>query len=190
MRVIAGVYRGRPLTAVPGRETRPTSDKVKESIFNMIGPYFSGGWVLDLYAGTGGLAIEALSRGMERAVCIDIDGKAVAVVKRNLASLGLADRAEVYRNDALRAIRVLAKRGIRFALVFIDPPYAQQQIERDVCLLEECALLANDAWIVCEHDASVVLPEHLGACWLDRQAVYGETAVTLYRYVREREAPG
>jgi len=191
MRVIAGEHRGRPLAAVPGKGTRPTTDKVKESMFNMIGPYFAGGWVLDLYAGTGGLAIEALSRGAERAVCVDIDGKAVAVARQNLASLGLTERAEVYRNDAVRAVRVLAKRGIRFALVFLDPPYAQQNIARDIRLLEQCALLASDAWIVAEHDAAVSLPEQIGGCRLDRKAEYGDTCITIYRYCSdETEASG
>ncbi|UFJ42063.1 16S rRNA (guanine(966)-N(2))-methyltransferase RsmD [Brevibacillus humidisoli] len=182
MRVIAGEYRGRSLTAVPGKGTRPTTDKVKESIFNMIGPYFDGGWVLDLYAGTGGLAIESLSRGMEGAICIDIDPKAVAVIKNNLASLGLAERAEVYRNDAERSVRALAKRAIRFDLVFLDPPYAQQKIASDLTLIQQFGLLASDAWIVAEHDTEVSLPEQIVDCVVDRRASYGDTCVSVYRF--------
>lgn len=86
MRVISGEHRGRKLVAVPGKGTRPTTDKIKESIFNMIGPYFSGGIALDLYAGTGGLGIEALSRGIERCVFVERDPKAFSVVKQNVAA--------------------------------------------------------------------------------------------------------
>ncbi|MBO8162380.1 MAG: 16S rRNA (guanine(966)-N(2))-methyltransferase RsmD [Brevibacillus sp.] len=185
MRVIAGEYRGRPLTAVPGKGTRPTTDKVKESVFNIIGPYFDGGWVLDLYAGTGGLAIEALSRGIERAVLIDIDPKAIAVIKKNLSSLGLSRRAEVYRNDAVRALRALAKRKLPFNVVMLDPPYAQQKIAEDIARMVEYGLLAANAWVVAEHDASVSLPRRLAGCELERTATYGDTGISIYRFTAE-----
>lgn len=118
MRVIAGEHRGRKLAAVPGSGTRPTTDKVKESIFNMIGPYFDGGWALDLYAGTGSLGIEALSRGADKAVFVERDAKAFSVVKQNVSACRLDAYAEMYRMDADRAIRQLAKREQPFDLVF------------------------------------------------------------------------
>jgi len=180
MRVIAGEHKGRRLTAVPGKGTRPTTDKVKESIFNMIGPYFEGGWALDLYAGTGGLGIEALSRGIERAVFVEWDARAFSVVKQNIAACRLEDRAELYRIDAARALKALAKRGASFDLVFLDPPYAQQRIAEEVAEMQEMGLLAPDAWIVAEHDADVTLPETIGDCSVDRVATYGETSITLY----------
>jgi 16S rRNA (guanine966-N2)-methyltransferase len=170
------------LAAVPGKGTRPTTDKVKESIFNMIGPYFSGGWALDLYAGTGALGIEALSRGVERAVFVELDAKAFSVVKQNVAACRLDDRAELYRTDAGRALRALAKRGLAFDLVFLDPPYAQQKIAEEVAVMQELNLLARGAWIVAEHDADVTLPERIGQSVVDRRATYGETAITLYWY--------
>lgn len=151
----------------------------------MIGPYFDGGWALDLYAGTGGLGIEALSRGFERAVFTDNDPKAVTVIRQNLASLGLTERAEVYRNDAARALKALAKRQARFDLVFLDPPYAQQRIAEEIGALQEAGLLRDGAWIVAEHDAAVVLPEAIGGCAIDRSAVYGDTRISLYRFSHE-----
>jgi len=180
MRVIAGEHKGRRLTAVPGKGTRPTTDKVKESIFNMIGPYFEGGTALDLYAGTGGLGIEALSRGVERAVFVEWDARAFAVVKQNIAACRLEDRTELYRIDAARALKALAKRGASFDLVFLDPPYAQQRIADEVAEMQEMGLLAPDAWIVAEHGADVMLPETIGDCVVDRVATYGETSITLY----------
>lgn len=180
MRIIAGEHRGRRLEAVPGKGTRPTTDKVKESIFNMIGPYFDGGWALDLYAGTGGLGIEALSRGAQRAVFVERDAKAFAVVKQNVTACRLDNQAELYRLDADRAMRALAKRDLVFDLVFLDPPYAQQKIAEEIRFLQESGMLADGAWIVAEHDIDVKLPDAIGMCVLDRAATYGDTAVTLY----------
>lgn len=180
MRVIAGEHRGRRLTPVPGMGTRPTTDKVKESIFNMIGPFFDGGWVLDLYAGTGGLGIEALSRGAQHAVFVEKDPKAFSVVKKNISACRLENQAELYRNDATRALHALAKRQIAFDLVFLDPPYARQNIAEDIQLLQDVNALSDGAWIVAEHDSAVQLPEVIGRCTVDRTAIYGDTAVTLY----------
>mgnify|MGYP001190137929 CR=1 FL=1 len=182
MRVIAGEHRGRRLAAVPGKGTRPTTDKVKESIFNMIGPYFDGGWALDLYAGTGSLGIEALSRGAERAVFVERDARAFAIVKQNVATCRLEENAELYKTDASRALLSLAKRNLRFDLVFLDPPYAQQKIADEIAMMQERDLLADDAWIVAEHDVEVKLPERIGRCRVHRAAAYGDTAVTLYLF--------
>lgn len=122
MRVVSGSAKGRPLKAVPGTGTRPTTDKVKEALFSMIGPYFDGGVALDLFAGSGGLGIEALSRGMDKAVFIDMESKSIDVIKENLRKTGLEGQAEVFRNDAGRALKALAKRGALFDAVFLDRP--------------------------------------------------------------------
>lgn len=180
MRVISGKFKGRLLQAVPGNGTRPTSDKVKESIFNIIGPYFNGGWALDLYAGTGGLAIEALSRGIERSVLVDIDPKAIKVIKQNLAALQLEPQCEVYRTDADRAIKALIKRQLLFSLVFLDPPYARQNIAEQIKRLADGQLLAPAGWVVAESDRDVSLPQEIGPCLLERRVEYGDTAISLY----------
>lgn len=188
MRVIAGEHRGRKLAAVHGSGTRPTTDKVKESIFNMIGPYFDGGWALDLYAGTGSLGIEALSRGADKAVFVERDAKAFSVVKQNVSACRLDAYAEMYRMDADRAIRQLAKREQPFDLVFLDPPYAKQNIVEEITQLQQLGLLAAGAWIVAEHDSKDSFPAAIGDCVKDREATYGETAVTLYYYEPQQEA--
>lgn len=181
MRVISGSAKGRPLKAVPGMGTRPTTDKVKEAIFSMIGPYFDGGTVLDLFAGTGGLGIEALSRGMDRAVFVDADKKSVEVVTANLEATRLSDKAEVYRNDAYRALKALSKRNVRFDLVFLDPPYKMTAIEELIGSLRELDLLAPAAVIVVEHDAANRFAEQIGDATRTRLVEYGETAVSVYR---------
>ncbi|MHB8533605.1 MAG: 16S rRNA (guanine(966)-N(2))-methyltransferase RsmD, partial [Solirubrobacteraceae bacterium] len=123
MRVIAGTLGGRPLKAPPGRSTRPTADRVREALFSMLGP-LSGERALDLFAGSGALGIEALSRGASRAVFIERDGAAARVLRENLNTLGLADeRSEQRRGDVPTALRRAQSAAETYDLVFIDPPY-------------------------------------------------------------------
>ncbi|MBP1961156.1 16S rRNA (guanine(966)-N(2))-methyltransferase RsmD [Paenibacillus aceris] len=181
MRVISGTAKGRSLKAVPGISTRPTTDKVKEAIFSMIGPYFDGGQVLDLFAGTGGLGIEALSRGMDKAVFIDIEKKSIDTIQHNLQTAGLKDQAEIYRTDAARALKALAKRQQQFQLVFLDPPYKMKVIAELISAMETQAIVDLNSTIVVEHDAKDVLDDVIGGFNQQRRADYGDTAVTIYK---------
>jgi 16S rRNA (guanine966-N2)-methyltransferase len=181
MRIIAGKSKGRSLKAVPGTHTRPTTDKVKEAVFSMIGPTFDQEWVLDLFAGTGGLGIEALSRGAKRSVFIDKDSKSIEVIRTNLKVSGLEDHAEVYRNDAERALKALQKRGLKFDLVFLDPPYRLHTLPNLISLLCELGLLTNEAILVCEHIYTLELPDHIVDAVQWKQAQYGDTKVTIYK---------
>ncbi|WP_172194404.1 16S rRNA (guanine(966)-N(2))-methyltransferase RsmD [Saccharibacillus qingshengii] len=188
MRVVAGEAKGRPLKAVPGTGTRPTTDKVKEALFSMIGPFFEGGTALDLFAGTGGLAIEAISRGMDRAILVDADAKSIEVVRANLKATGFESRAEVYRNDAQRALKALSKRETKFDLVFLDPPYRMKNGAELMLTIEEYGLLEPEATVVLEYDSSYEYPETTGAFELQRKAVYGDIAVSIYRWRPETGA--
>lgn len=185
MRVISGSARGRTLKAVPGMGTRPTTDKVKEAIFSIIGPYFDGGAVLDLFAGTGGLGIEALSRGIDKAVFIDKEYKSIETVRSNLKTTGLEERAEVYKNDAERALKALSKREAAFDLVFLDPPYRLKIGDALMMQMDELKLLRQQATIVLEYESSYVYPDHFGSFTQLRKAEYGETAVSIYIYDQE-----
>ncbi|MBP2001172.1 16S rRNA (guanine(966)-N(2))-methyltransferase RsmD [Paenibacillus shirakamiensis] len=187
MRVISGSAKGRPLKAVPGTGTRPTTDKVKEAIFSMIGPYFDGGQALDLFAGTGGLGIEALSRGMDKAVFVDLEYKSLEVVKSNLAATRLTEQAEVFKNDAQRALKALSKRDTQFDLVFLDPPYRMKNGDQLMLQMEELGLLANEAILVLEYESSYVYPEQFGNFECIRKTAYGETAVSIYSYDKSRD---
>ena len=180
MRVISGSAKGHVLKAVPGQSTRPTTDKVKEAIFSMIGPYFDGGIVLDLFAGTGGLGIEALSRGMDQAIFVDTNQESIRVVRHNLSVTNLSEQSEVYRNDAQRALKALIKRNLTFHLVMIDPPYKMRVIESIIQLLHNGNLLNHKAIIVCEHDSKVELPLEIADIRVIRNTVYGDTAITVY----------
>ena len=119
MRVIAGKHKSKALESLEGRNTRPTMDKVKEGIFNSL--HEVSGIGLDLFAGSGALGIEALSRGMEKVIFVDQNFKAVKVIKANLNQLDLMTQAEVYKNNADRALKALAKRDIQFDVIFLDP---------------------------------------------------------------------
>ncbi|CAM4031150.1 DNA methyltransferase [Bacillus manliponensis] len=182
MRVVSGKCKGHPLKAVPGNTTRPTTDKVKEAIFNIIGPYFEGGLALDLFGGSGGLGIEALSRGIDKAIFVDRDGKAVKIIRQNLETCRLAEQAEVYRNDAERAIKALIKREVSFDLVLLDPPYKDQKIISLISAIEQHGLLHESGTIMAEHEVEVTLPEMIGTLVKVREEDYGITAISIYKY--------
>jgi 16S rRNA (guanine966-N2)-methyltransferase len=187
MRVISGKCKGRQLQAVPGMSTRPTTDKVKEAIFNMIGPYFSGGIGLDLFGGSGGLGIEALSRGLDRVIFVDHNAKAVQTIKKNVAMCDLHGQAEIYRNDAERALKAVVKRGLRFYVIFLDPPYKEQKLPSLLSFIDNHHLLEKDGVVVAEHAAEIHLPERVGGLCKWKQETYGITAVSIYRYMDEEK---
>jgi len=153
----------------------------------MIGPFFDGGTALDLFAGTGGLAIEALSRGIDKAVFIDMDPKSIETVRANLKATRLEGQAEVYRNEAERALKVLEKRGISLDVVFLDPPYRMKNGDKLMQLMHEKSMLKSGATIVLEHESGYEYPGEFGHFSCIRHAVYGETAVSIYKY-NENEA--
>ncbi|TFE03598.1 16S rRNA (guanine(966)-N(2))-methyltransferase RsmD [Jeotgalibacillus sp. R-1-5s-1] len=181
MRIISGKNKGVHLKAVPGTGTRPTTDKVKEAIFNMIGPYFEGGKALDLFAGSGGLGLEGLSRGLDSVIFVDKDRMAVQTIKHNIEKCGYQDRSEVYRNDAERALKAVSKRDIAFECIFLDPPYKKQQLEKLLEWIIRDDLLADSGVVMCEHDEKVMLPEEIGNLILTRQEQYGGTVISIFK---------
>ncbi|WP_078391600.1 16S rRNA (guanine(966)-N(2))-methyltransferase RsmD [Shouchella patagoniensis] len=182
MRVVAGEKGGLQLKAVPGKQTRPTTDKVKEAIFNMVGPFFADGSCLDLYAGSGGLGIEALSRGIKSCVFVDSQKQAIETIHANLAHTSLQDQSSVYRNDSMRALKALIKREATFSLIFLDPPYAkaEQQLKTGLALISDYDLLQVGGTIVCETGAVTTLPIDIGGLLKVRDELYGDTRISLY----------
>jgi pantetheine-phosphate adenylyltransferase/16S rRNA (guanine(966)-N(2))-methyltransferase RsmD len=176
MRIIAGTARGIRLAPVP-KGVRPTSDRVRESVFNALGQFFDGGDVLDLYAGTGALGIEALSRGCERGVFIERDGRAVATIQENLRRAGLVDRAEVLRDDVGRALdRMLTEERV-FNLIFADPPYRIATTEVGGRVSRLRALLAPGGRVVIESGEAPQKGTTEGKKGVTRR--YGGTFVTI-----------
>jgi 16S rRNA (guanine966-N2)-methyltransferase len=182
MRVIAGRLGGRRLRAPRGRRTtRPTSDRVREALFSMLGQ-LDGMVALDLFAGTGALGIEALSRGAERVVFVERDAAAIKALRANLAQLGLAaPEAEVRVGDSLAVLRAARKGGETYDLVFVDPPYGQaRELGGELSALLP-ALLAPGARVVLEGDrrAPAELPLEVA-----QQRRYGDTTITIHRHHR------
>ena len=145
MRIISGKYAKRNLFTLKSQKTRPTSDKVKESLFNSLGQFFAGGEVLDLYAGSGALGIEAVSRGCEHAVLNDVSRPACQIIRKNVDLTKEPDRFEVFTMPAKVALKVFADQERKFDLVFLDPPYAKQQMVKDMTALASLDLLKPGA---------------------------------------------
>ena len=177
LRVVAGEFGGRPLKTLEGKTTRPTTDKVKGAIFNMIGPFFDGGRVLDLFSGSGSLAIEAISRGMSSAVLVEKNRRAQAVIQENIKMTKSEKQFQLLKMDAARALTQLTG---KFDLVLLDPPYAKEQIVANITQLEEQGLLAEEVMLVCETDKAVDLSEEISNFGIWKQKTYGISKVTVY----------
>lgn len=181
MRIIAGTRRGIPLKSLPGSTTRPTSDKVKESIFNIIGPYFEGGVVVELFGGSGSISLEALSRGMDRAYTFEKNAKACEVIRQNAEKCHLTDQLHILRVDARQAHTRLQQKGIMIDLLYVDPPFAQIHFYELVNEFVENDLLHEQAVIICEHEKQVELPDTFGDYQRTKKTIYGNTALSIYK---------
>jgi 16S rRNA (guanine966-N2)-methyltransferase len=182
MRLTGGLDRGRRLIAPRGARTRPTASRVREAIFNILGPPPEGR-VLDLYAGSGALGIEALSRGAAAAVFVEREHAALVALRRNLREGGFDDRSTVVPADVRTALRRLAGQGERFCWVFLDPPYVK---ETDGVLAELSGtdLLTPCAVVVVEHDRRHRPPVSAGELFLTDRRQYGDTELSFYRCSR------
>ena len=182
MRVITGSARGVRLQAPKGMDTRPTLDQVQEGLFSAIQFEVEGARALDLFAGSGQLGIEALSRGAARAVFVDCRREALDVVRENLTKTRLDGRAQVVRMDYMA---YLASCRERFDLIFLDPPYAEIFLENALNRISQIDILSHRGIIICERPLEKQLSERFGALALTKTYRYGKTAVSLYRW-----APG
>jgi 16S rRNA (guanine966-N2)-methyltransferase len=181
MRVIAGRYGGRRLTAPKGRRTRPTSERVREAIYAMLGDV-EGVRVLDLFAGSGALGIEAISRGADRAVFVERDRSAIAAIEANIAVLGLGvEQAELRREGAGEALRGARKRKETYDLILIDPPYGRASEVRPRLEAGLAALLAPRARVVVESDRRAPLGLGLGLA-IEKKRTYGDTTIAIHRH--------
>jgi len=178
MRIISGASKGRKLAVPKSASLRPTSSRVKESIFNILREKIEGRRVLDLFAGTGNLGIEALSRGAKQAVFVEKGGQALRLIRRNLDQSGLRERSEILPVDASRAIRILKQRGECFDLIFMDPPYEKGLIERTLLTLSSHPIYHRDSTVIIEHHRREGLPSRLSGWTLIRQRQTGDTVAS------------
>ncbi|MBB4824042.1 16S rRNA (guanine(966)-N(2))-methyltransferase RsmD [Sporosarcina luteola] len=181
MRIVSGTRRGIPLKALPGDTTRPTTDKVKESLFNIIGPYLDGGTSVELFGGSGSLSLEALSRGADIAYVFERNAKACAIIQENAVKCRFVDELNIFRSDARIATKKMKSLNVQADYLFIDPPYAQTDFYGLIYDFIELELLTSDAMIICEHDKKLELPEAYGEYARVKHVVYGSSAISIYR---------
>jgi 16S rRNA (guanine(966)-N(2))-methyltransferase RsmD len=185
MRIIAGQYRSRILKSLKGLALRPTSDKLRETLFNVLGQEIAGSHFIDLFAGTGAVGIEALSRGAAEVVFIENHAPAAALIRKNLASLAIRSGATVLSSDALRGLQTLASRHATqpaFDYVFLDPPYAAaDDYLRVLRYLGSAQFLTSDAIVIAEHRKTFSLANQIDNLHQVRLLKQGDAALTFYR---------
>lgn len=180
MRIIAGTLKGRRLKSPIGINTRPTTDRIKESLFNILNPYLAGSYVMDLFAGTGNLGIEALSRGAEKAVFVDNHRSSIRIIKENLELTGFNDKSTILYQEALKAIQDFSLQKEKFDIIFMDPPYLKGHILPCMDTIVQEKILALHGLIVVEHDSKEILPEEFKTLNKYKYKRYGNTTISIY----------
>ncbi|MDL2276850.1 16S rRNA (guanine(966)-N(2))-methyltransferase RsmD [Breznakia sp. OttesenSCG-928-G09] len=179
MRITAGEYRSRRLKSLDGDSTRPTSDKVKEAIFSSIGPYFDGGVLLDLFGGSGGITLEAISRGMEEAYVCDKNKKAIEVIKENVRALDVHNCVKIIQGDYKATLQKLVDE--KFDIVFLDPPYAMDVSEEIIAFLIQNEMLYAHSVIIVESKADKSFSIPYKDLEIYKEKHYGISKVTYFR---------
>ena len=182
MRIIAGEFKGRRLHCLEGKQTRPTSDRLRETIFNILSFRTQHAVVLDLFSGTGAMAIEALSRGADFALLVDDSPQAISLITRNIRSLGLDNKARVRRWNITHNLNLLRNVRPLFSLVFMDPPYNRNMIDPTVHHLLQSASLAEQACIIIEHSVLDAVSFDHPELNLYDQRTYGKTMLSFLSY--------
>jgi 16S rRNA (guanine(966)-N(2))-methyltransferase RsmD len=187
MRVIAGKYGSRPLKTLRGMALRPTSDRLRETLFNILGATVEGALFVDVYAGTGAVGIEALSRGAGEVIFIEKHSAAVALIRENLESLEIKSGFEILAKDAMRGLESLSTRRLGGHVLadffFVDPPYEEQEEYREVLeYLDGSRLLARHGTVIVEHASRHVLPERLVHLERARLLEQGDASLSFYRF--------
>jgi len=182
MRVIGGNARGRRLKVPKGQSVRPTSGRVKEALFNILPRDLSGIKLLDLFAGTGNVSIEAISRGAAEAILIDSSVESGKVIRENLRRLRFTDRTRVWITPVFRALRLLARRGESFDMIFLDPPYECNWIEASLKMIAQGSLLRSSGTLIVEHSAREEVKSDYGALVMDDQRNYSGTLLSFFKH--------
>jgi 16S rRNA (guanine966-N2)-methyltransferase len=183
MRVIAGTYRGRRLRGPKGSLIRPTSDRVREALFSILGNRLPNSRLLDLYAGTGAIGVEAISRGATHVTCVESDAEALKLLRQNMQVCGIAHHITVYTHTVKQFLNQPERWEGPYDIVFADPPYAlAQELESLLTPSITERLLAADSWLIVEHAEKTTLPVCLGSTGYVRRYRYGDTALSLYSY--------
>lgn len=182
MRVIGGKLKGKQIRTCRGLFLRPTSGKLREAIFNIITPFLTNGSVLDLFAGTGSLGIEALSRGMDRTVFVEKTPRVISVLRKNIIACQVQNRTEVLGCSVSKGLKILQSRKKRFKITFLDPPYQGNLAGRTLLEISEANLLKKDGLIIVEHSSGEHVNSAYGKLKLDDRRHYGQTLLSFFSY--------
>ena len=182
MRIIAGKYSSRRLTTLKGDATRPTLDKVKEAVFSSLGGMFDGGTVLDLYSGSGAIGLEAISRGFDQAVLVDMSHAAVSIIHKNAEALQCEEQCEILCMRDFRALEYLKNQGMVFDLVYLDPPYRKQKNHEVLAYLDAHHMVHQGGRVVIESLKEEEYHDAAGALQYDKESIYGIMKITYYRF--------
>lgn len=180
LRVIAGSAKGHKLKTINGTATRPTTDRVKESVFNIISGFIAGARVLDLYSGTGSLGIEALSRGADFSIFIDKSRECILTIRENLFNTKLSEKSSIMPMDVFVALNKLFKENRKFDIIFLDPPYNKNLVVETLKCLAESDIIEQGGMIIAEHDFKDEVPQEVGGLKRFRHQKYGDTIVSFY----------
>lgn len=180
-RIIAGQNKGRRLKTPPGNETRPTGARVRQTLFDILAPRIEGARLLDAFAGSGAIGIEALSRGAARVVFVDANPVAIAAINENLSLLAGVGNTQVLRQDSRVALAALADTGVRFDIVYLDPPYASDFYEPLLQQISDTGLVEQDGLVVAEHFHKRLLPETIGRFARTREVRVGDHRLSFYQ---------
>jgi len=180
LRVISGSRKGFKLKAPKGLDTRPTQDRIKESLFNIIGKIHEESIVLDLFSGSGAIGIEFLSRGAKKSYFIDDSQESIRAINENLEKTNFKGQSKVYKNDVFRAIKALDKKKTTVDYIFMDPPYKKELEKKTLKLICESQIINEGTTIIVEHGKGLVLEETLFCLKKIDERNYGDTTVTFY----------
>jgi len=183
LRVISGSAKGLKLITLEGMSTRPTTDRVKENLFNIIAPYIADSIVLDLFAGSGSLGIEALSRGAQSVVFSDQSEKSIEIINKNLKNTKFLEKSEVFWGEAQLILKKLSHQGKKFDIIFLDPPYKNEIVPKILHDLQISGILNDRVLIVAETDIVDELPNELGSLIVSKIQKYGKTKLTFFRSI-------
>lgn len=181
MRIVAGEMRGFRLRSPKGLDTRPTPDRVKESLFSIIGYIDSTAKVLDLFSGSAAIGLEFLSRGAETAYFIDKSPESISAIRDNIEKCKVKDRTKVFKNDVFKAIEILGIKREKFDFIFLDPPYEQGLSEKALIKISESDILKDDGLIIVEHESALDLNEKIVELSKVDNRIYGTTGLSFYR---------
>ncbi len=181
LRVISGIAKGHKLKTIKGISTRPTTDRVKESLFNIISGMIPGAEVLDIFAGTGSIGIEALSRGADFAVFVDKSSECTRVIKENLVHTKLMDKASVITGDIFIILNKISKNNKKFDIIFLDPPYKKNLVVETLKCIEKNAIIKPEGIIIAEHGFDDGVPDEIGGFTRYRCQKYGITVISFFK---------